>query len=356
MTGLALNVSVYPQAVERILDANLDRAREGLRAIEDWFRFALEDRERAAVCKDLRQQLARWHDERYTAARDTPSDPGTTIAHPAEMSRQDISHLLRANCSRVQEALRAVEEYAKLDRPEMAASCEQARYRVYALESDLFGRDRRDRLQTARLYLVTHPVSNWLAAVESALAGGVRIVQYRQKETDYRQLLAEARQLKSLCDRYGALAIVNDRVDLALDIDADGVHLGQTDMEVTTARRLLGPHKLIGQSTTNAVELDAALATSADYIGVGPVYATPTKAGKAPAGFEYVRLAASRADIPWFAIGGIAPDTLAPTLAAGASRVAVVRSLMSASDPHATAADMIRDLDAAADCLPTSPP
>ncbi|MEO0853358.1 MAG: thiamine phosphate synthase [Cyanobacteria bacterium J06648_11] len=338
---------MYPQAVERILDANLDRAREGLRVVEDWFRFALEDRDRAATCKDLRQQLGQWHDDRYKAARDTPSDPGTTIAHPAEMTRADASHVLRANCSRVQEALRAVEEYAKVDRPELASICEQARYRVYALESELFGKDLRDRLQAARLYLVTHPGPNWLAAVESALQGGVRLVQYRQKEKDYRQLVMEARQVKELCDRYGALAIVNDRVDVALEINADGVHLGQTDMAVAQARRLLGPHKLIGQSTTCEPELTAALATSADYIGVGPVYATPTKAGKAAAGFEYVRLAASRADIPWFAIGGIAPQTLVPTLEAGATRVAVVRSLMSAPDPSAVAVQMLRDLDAA---------
>ncbi|MEM9155926.1 MAG: thiamine phosphate synthase [Cyanobacteria bacterium P01_F01_bin.33] len=347
MTAPSSNFNVHPRAIERILDANLDRAREGLRAIEDWFRFALEDRDRAAICKDLRQQLAQWHADRYVAARDTPRDPGTVLAHPAEMTRQDITHLLRANCSRVQEALRTVEEYAKLERPEMAAACEQARYRVYALESSLFGRKRRDRLQAARLYLITHPVPDWLAAVEAALAGGVRVVQYRRKECDYRQLLVEARQVKALCERYEALAIVNDRVDLALDIDADGVHLGQTDMEVATARRLLGPHKLIGQSTTNADELEAALATTADYIGVGPVYATPTKPGKAAAGFDYVRLAAARATVPWFAIGGIAPDTLAPTLAAGATRVAVVRSLMSALDPRETAGRMLTALDAA---------
>ncbi|MEO1134838.1 MAG: thiamine phosphate synthase, partial [Cyanobacteria bacterium J06639_1] len=188
-----------------------------------------------------------------------------------------------------------------------------------------------------------------LAAQTPPLQGGVRIVQYRQKEKDYRQLVAEAKQVKALCDRYGALAIVNDRVDVALEINADGVHLGQTDMAVSQARRLLGPHKLIGQSTTCEPELTAALATSANYIGVGPVYATPTKAGKAAAGFEYVRLAANHATIPWFAIGGIDPDTLAPTLAAGATRVAVVRSLMSAPEPSAVAARMLQALDAATD-------
>lgn len=327
--------------IARILDANLDRAREGLRVIEDWCRFGWENAHWASQCKDMRQQLAAWHSTTFVLARNTPDDIGTSLSHPQEMQRQDIVHLLRANCSRVAEALRSLEEFGKLDHAAIAAGAKQMRYQVYALESALIGQDLRDRLAQSRLYLITLPAANWLSQVEAALVGGVRLVQYRRKEATYRELLAEATALKALCDRYQALCIINDRVDLALDIAADGVHLGQTDMPVATARQLLGAQRLIGQSTTNASELAAALATSADYIGVGPVHATPTKAGKAPAGHEYVQLAVQKATIPFYAIGGMDLETIPATLAAGASRVAVVRSLMEAADPTAVAQQML---------------
>ena len=330
-----------PTSIARILDANLDRSREGLRVIEDWFRFSAEQTSVAAECKDMRQRLAAWHSSRYRAARDTPGDPGTQLHHAREASRDSLTDLLLANFSRVQEALRVLEEYAKLEAPEMAVDCKHMRYRMYALESMAMADQLRDRLRQAQLYLITSQTPNWLEAVEASLQGGVRLVQYRNKTGDYRTMRSEAAALKEVCDRYGAITIVNDRVDIALDIGADGVHLGQTDMPVETARKMLGPQRLIGQSTTNWEEMERALQTSADYIGVGPVHATPTKAGKAAAGLEYVRLAVEKATVPWFAIGGIDADTLPDVVAAGATQVSVVRSLMSADNPTETASEML---------------
>jgi thiamine-phosphate pyrophosphorylase len=126
---------------------------------------------------------------------------------------------------------------------------------------------------------------------------------------------------------------MNDRVDLALAVDADGVHLGQQDAPIALARQLLGPQRLIGRSTTNPDELQRAIAEGADYIGVGPVYETPTKLGKAPAGLEYVQYAAKNASVPWFAIGGIDPNNINEVLSAGAQRVAIVRAIMQADQP-----------------------
>ena len=148
--------------------------------------------------------------------------------------------------------------------------------------------------------------------------------------------------MKTLCHQYGALFIVNDRVDIAVAVDADGVHLGQQDMPMPMARRILGAGKIVGRSTTNPQELTRALDEGADYIGVGPVHATPTKPGKAAAGNEYVRYAAEHATMPWFTIGGLNADNLAPTLAAGATRVAVVRALMEAEDPTAIAQSLVQ--------------
>lgn len=339
-----------PQVIARIMDANLDRAREGLRVLEEWFRLGLGSSTWASECKDMRQALAGWHTHPLRIARDTASDPGTDPSYPDKMQRESLESLLQANCSRVQEALRVLEEYGKLAQTQafwpdgIPQTCKQMRYRIYEMETALLGMGLQKRLLGSRLYLVTSPVPDWLMAVEKALQGGVGIVQYRHKTASDRQALADLRLLRSLCDHYRALMIVNDRVDLALICEADGLHLGQTDMPIEEARRILGPHKIIGQSTTNASELSAALATSADYLGVGPIYATPTKAGKAPVGFEYVRLAQEKARIPWFVIGGIDLQTLPEVAAAGVGRVAVVRALMESPDPIQTARLMLAQL------------
>lgn len=319
----------------RILDANLDRAREGLRIIEEWCRFGLDDAQLTEDCKILRQELAQWHTAELRAARDTPGDAGTDLTHPGEEQRADIQHVLQANLCRVQEALRVLEEYGKVYRADMGAACKQMRYRVYTLESQLIRHDHRQKLQAARLYLVTSPSEKLFATVEAALQGGLTLVQHRDKEADDEMRLAMAHQLCQLCHRYGALFIVNDRVDIALAVGADGVHLGQQDLPLSLARQLLGSQRIIGRSTKNPEEMHRAIQEGADYIGVGPVYETPTKAGRAAAGLKYVRYAAEHATIPWFAIGGIDATNLQDVLAAGAERVAVVRAIMQSDQPTA---------------------
>jgi thiamine-phosphate pyrophosphorylase len=321
------------QALWRILDANLDRAREGLRVVEEWCRFGLNDAALTEICKGLRQELAQWHTAELRSARDTPGDPGTQLSHPGEQQRSDIAQVLQANLCRVQEALRVLEEYGKVYQVEMAIACKQMRYQVYTLESALLNAQRLQPLYEARLYLVTSPSDNLFAVVEAALQGGLKLVQYRDKDADDQVRLERAQTVSTLCHQYGALFIVNDRVDLALAVNADGVHLGQQDIPFALARQLLGAQRIIGRSTKNPEELARAIAEGADYIGVGPVYETPTKAGRAAAGLEYVRYAAEHATIPWFAIGGIDATHLPEVLAAGATRVAVVRAIMQAEQP-----------------------
>jgi thiamine-phosphate pyrophosphorylase len=323
------NVSLY-----RILDANLDRAREGLRVVEEWCRFGLNNAELAGLCKQLRQELGSWHRDDFRLARDTPADVGTEITHLHEESRANIATVLQANLSRVQEALRVLEEYGKVYSSAMGFACKHMRYQVYTLESQLLLQERRQRLRDTSLYLITSPIDALNETVEAALRGGVRLVQYRDKDPDDTVRLARAKLLRLLCTRYQALLIVNDRVDLALAVDADGVHLGQQDLPVETARQLLGPHRLIGRSTTNPDELKRAMEEDIDYIGVGPVFATPTKAEKAVAGLDYVRYVASHSTLPWFAIGGIDRQNLPQVVQAGAQRVAMVRAIMQATDPE----------------------
>lgn len=320
-------------AVCRILDANLDRAREGLRIVEEWCRFGINSVHLAGECKQMRQELASWHSLEIRAWRDTPGDPGTSLTHPQEKQRSSIQHLLQANLCRVQEALRVLEEYGKLHSPEMGAACKQMRYSAYTLESNLLAHRRHQLLKASQLYLVTSPSDNLFKIVEGALQGGLTLLQYRDKITDDLVRLKIAQKLCDLCHDYDALFIMNDRADLALAVDADGVHLGQQDIPIALARQILGPQRLIGRSTTNADEMQRAIQEGADYIGVGPVYETPTKVGKAAAGLEYVRYAVDHATVPWFAIGGVDMNTLNQVLSSGAERVAVVRAIMEAEQP-----------------------
>ena len=320
-------------AIYRILDANLDRAREGLRIIEEWCRFGLNNSQLANDCKQLRQELATWHSAEFRMARDTPGDVGTELTHPQEEQRQSIEALLQANLCRVEEALRVLEEYGKLCNADMGTAFKQMRYQVYTLESNLFAYRRHQQLKESLLYLVSSPEEDILPLVEAALQGGLTLVQYRDKEGNDLERFALAHKLCHLCHAYKALFIVNDRVDLALAVDADGVHLGQQDLPIAFARHILGKQKIIGKSTTNPAELEQAIADGADYIGVGPVYETPTKADKAAVGLEYVRYAAKNCTIPWFAIGGIDHNNVVDVLRAGADRIAVVRAIMQSEQP-----------------------
>jgi thiamine-phosphate pyrophosphorylase len=301
----------------------------------------LENAALTEECKRSRQELASWHTDDLRSARDTINDPGTGLSHRNEEIRSDLNAVLRANLSRVQEALRVLEEYGKIYNSDMAAAVKQIRYRVYVIESKIMVQDRHPKLRNARLYLVTMPCDRLLEIVESALQGGFTLVQYRDKEREDRSRLEIATALCELCHRYNALFLVNDRPDIALAVGADGVHLGQQDMPISAARKILGKDYIIGQSTTNPDELQRALESETDYVGVGPVYATPTKPGKAAAGLEYVSYVADRVTIPWFAIGGIDSENLPEVIGAGAKRVAVVRSLMQAEDPRSIAQNMI---------------
>jgi thiamine-phosphate pyrophosphorylase len=331
-------------AIKRILDANLDRAREGIRIIEEWCRFGLNHQELARECKEMRHEMASWHSIDLKNTRDTANDSGTELSHPREESRGGIEELLQANLARVQEALRAIEEYGKLSDPNMGIAFKHLRYRVYRLESQLLSQNSLQKLKESSLYLVTSPEENLLITVESALKAGLTLVQYRDKTVDDTVRLSQAGKLRELCDRYGALLILNDRVDIALAVKADGVHLGQQDLPIALAREFLGSKAIIGRSTTNPQEMEKALREGADYLGVGPVYETPTKPGKPAAGLEYVRYATEHCSVPWFAIGGIDVSNVEAVVSAGARQVAVVRAITRSSEPDVVTRQLLEKL------------
>jgi thiamine-phosphate pyrophosphorylase len=218
------------------------------------------------------------------------------------------------------------------------------------------GDDRRARLAAARLYLVCdampggHLLSDFLPMV---IAAGVEIVQLRAKDSKWRVdpyakrfLLEATGHAAELCEEHGALFVVNDYPEVAMEVRADGVHVGQDDMPVAAARAVVGPDMLVGLSTHTPEEIDAVDPALVDYIGVGPVHATPTKPGRPAVGVELVRYAAAHAVVPFFAIGGLEAANVPDVLAAGASRVCVLRAIAGAADPERAARAMRDQLDA----------
>ena len=202
-----------------------------------------------------------------------------------------------------------------------------------------------------RVYLVATPrptlgEAEFLARVQAALDGGVDVLQLRCKEMEALPTLRLAERVGALARAAGVPFIINDRADVALAAGADGVHLGQQDLPVDFARRII-PGAIIGRSSHEAAQADRAVAEGAGYFAVGPVWATPTKPGRPAAGLQYVRDVAARApSIPWFAIGGITMDNVREVLDAGATRIAMVRAVLDATDPAAAARGFVDALAA----------
>jgi len=191
-------------------------------------------------------------------------------------------------------------------------------------------------LEDARLYFVVEASASD-RLLDAALSGGCDLLQLRDHEAADDELLAAAERFRDACDRHDALFVVNDRPELALQAGADGVHVGQDDLPVADVRRLVGPDVVIGLSTHSPEQFDAGLESDADYLSAGPIWETPTKAGRPATGLELVRHAAATATKPFFAIGGIEAANIAEVVAAGATRAVVVRAIRDAEDPAAAA-------------------
>jgi thiamine-phosphate pyrophosphorylase len=210
---------------------------------------------------------------------------------------------------------------------------------------DSHGPLRRERLRTARLYFVCDARPNGAEPeplILAALGGGADIIQLREKTLPRREIERAGGTFRRLCDTYSALFIVNDDPELAHSCDADGVHVGQDDASVADAREALGPAAIIGLSTHSTDQISAAQDEHVDYISVGPVWETPTKEGRPAVGLDLISHAAEHSDLPFFAIGGIDPSNAGEVVAAGASRLCVVRAIRDADDPSAVATELRR--------------
>jgi len=214
---------------------------------------------------------------------------------------------------------------------------------------------RRERLRTARLYFVCEALPGGRepeALLHAALLGGADIVQLREKELDRDEILRSARTFRRLCDTFSALFILNDDPWLARTCNADGVHVGQDDVAAAEAREVLGPEQLVGLSTHSEEQLAASADEPIDYVSVGPIWETPTKAGRPGVGLGLVEHAASHAPHPFFAIGGIEPGNAAEVVDAGARRLGAVRAIRDAEDPAAAAEALRGALAAVGEAAP----
>ena len=289
-------------------------------------------------------------DGRTACARDTLNDVGTSIGTSAEYQRSSPLDVVRAAFKRVQEALRTLEEFSKVVDDSAAPHFEQLRYHVYTLEKVVLRTESsRERLNGQLVYLLIQAeqcLLDFESVVTSALEAGIRLIQLREKSLSDRELLHQARRLRHWTSAAGCLLIINDRPDIAVLADADGVHVGQEELSVQDARRIVGPDRIVGVSTHSLAQAQQAVLDGADYLGVGPTFPSGTKSFDHFPGVELIARVAAEIRLPWFAIGGIDLQTISSAIQAGAMRVAVSGAVCRSKSPAVAARQLIAILAA----------
>ncbi len=336
----------------RLLDAAANRAAEGLRVVEDYVRFVLDDAYLTELLKQTRHACADCCKMLLATdrlpARETQQDVGTEIATESESERVDVWDVCAASLERTKQSLRSLEEFSKVDAPEIAAQFEALRYRLYTIEKAIgVTRSSRLRLSDVRLCVLLDGASTaakFTKLVEQLLDEGVGMIQLREKNLGDRELIERARLLTTHRQPHTTLTIINDRPDIAAATNADGVHLGQDDLSVKDARGILGPRKLIGVSTHNIAQARQAVLDGANYLGAGPTFPSATKQFDEFPGLEYLREVAAEISLPTFAIGGIDAENLSQVQEAGITRVAVSGAIGHSANPRETAREMLEIL------------
>lgn len=340
-------------AALRILDANANRATEGLRVVEEYARFHLDDQHLSRLCKLLRHDLTEVLHSISTAdrlaARETQHDVGTEVAAHSEYRRDGLADVIQASFGRIEQSLRCLEEYSKVLEPESATKFEALRYRAYTLQRaiDITARNR-SRLADAHLYVLIDGRSSdgeFVDLASKLAESGVDVIQLRDKTLDDRELVHRARLLRKATGDAHTLFIVNDRPDVAVLADADGVHVGQEDLSVKDARKVVGPGRLVGVSTHSLQQARDAVVDGADYIGCGPTFPSRTKVFERFAGLDLLHAVGQEISLPAFAIGGIDRHNVQEVFAAGFTRIALSGAIVNADDPAAEAAALRKELE-----------
>jgi thiamine-phosphate pyrophosphorylase len=369
--------------VLRILDANFNRAREAFRVMEEYARFVLDDPLLTQAIKDARHQLSEFartlavtentalaevcgsgpqtfgdhpapaesgisamakSRDSLVRARDIEGDVGRITKADGELDRATIEAVALAASKRLSEALRVIEEVAKIVDSRTARRIEGLRYCGYELERRLvISIDARRRFADVWLYVIITASlcrGDWYATARAAIDGGADAIQLREKDLPDRELLSRAKRLAGLCREHGKLLIINDRPDIAAASGADGVHLGQDDVPVSAARRVLPARCIIGVSTHTVEQVEAAARLAPDYLAVGPMFPTETKPQTHIAGPETLAAARRRTSLPLAAIGGINAGNVDRVCTVPACTVCVCAAVIQQPDVAASARDL----------------
>jgi thiamine-phosphate pyrophosphorylase len=337
-------------ATARILDANLNRAREALRVMEDASRFALNDQTLARDIKRIRHDLRAATDSNCAglleANRDSLNDVGTANTTSSELARKGLLDIVIAAGKRLTEALRVIEEFLKIDNPESAEKIKSLRYRAYDIDARLqlrFGTGM--TIQWKLCVLLTESMCRhpWREVLRHVIQAGADCIQVREKNLQDAALLDRVREVIAIARPFGVSVIVNDRVDIALAAGADGVHVGQGDLSVRQVRQIAGRNLLVGVSTHDLIEARDAVEAGADYCGVGAMFSSTIKPEREPSGMKFLReFVAHYPSTPHLAIGGITLDNIAHVRKAGAQGIAVSTAICASENPGDVTRSMLQ--------------
>jgi len=365
-------MAISEREILRVLDANLDRAREGLRVVEELARFVFQDKALQKKTKSLRHKLASLfaslprkravgssavlapkhvtRERLIDLGRDVTSDVGKDTLTSHEAKRATTIDLVQANFARIEESLRALEEFTKFFPGTLSTNLKALRFEVYTLEKDYVRAGNRAANASLLRNVGMYPIMDReaigdldpLKVARQVLVPGIRIVQYRDKVSSAAGICEICAALRKITSRKGVIFIVNDRIDIAQAVDADGVHLGQDDVPIAVARQSLGSRKIIGRSTHSLMQARRAAKEDVDYIGVGPIFSTPTKPQARPVGMELIAKVRAITDKPIIAIGGINRHNLGEVLANGADGAAVISAILKARYVRSSTESLVR--------------
>lgn len=341
--------------IYRIIDANFNRAREAARVIEEYCRFVINCEVLHKRAKKLRHDLStavkKIDTNLLITNRNTVGDVGVGKAVESQLYRKNLNDCLTAGCKRLTEALRVLTETIQTFNPSVAEIIENLRYAAYTLEKDiiLFS-DPHEKYKNVRLYVVitSSLPAEIISLTHDCTRGGADCIQLRAKDINDDELYAVAIEFIRICEENNVLGIINDRVDIAVAAGAAGVHLGQNDLPVAQARDLQTAPLIIGKSTHSVEQLRAACDALPTYVGLGPVYTTPTKPSAKSVGLEYIKDALSILDdtgIGHAAIGGIDLESVENVLNAGAKCIAVCSAVTQSTDPAGACKNLKRKID-----------
>lgn len=335
--------------ISSILDANFGRLSEGLRVLEDMARFVLRHYGLTKKLKEMRHSLlaeSRPFELEFLNSRG--KDLGASLFAPDEAKRKGFVDLVVANAKRAEESLRVLEEYFKFLKKENWRKFQDSRFLLYSIEKEIVSMFLRQE-KTKKLFplyiILDAKYRNPVELLKKVISGGAKAVQLRDKINNKRKILETALSLKKICQKSNVLFLVNDYVDIALAVDADGVHLGEDDLPIQEVRKILPFDKIIGFSVHNLKEAKKAEREGADYISIGAVYPTSTKEDAILVKPSLIKEIKSKVSLPIIAIGGINESNLDKVMKFGVDGVAVAKAVLDESSPKTAVKGILSKLN-----------